>query len=120
MKALITTTLTFLAISTAYAGPISSGGTNQNVETCANANKSVTLKVEVVNNDHLEAELTDSSSGTTTSIVHRVEDGYKGQNMKIVIEYAQGNKIATAVVLSEDPRMEPRVYPNLICSEFLK
>ena len=118
MKALITMTLTFLAISTAYAGPISSGGTNQNLETCANTG--VTLKVEVVDNDHLEAELTESSSGTTTSVVHRVEDGYEGRNMKLLIEYVQGNKMATAVVLSEDPRMEPRVYPDLICSEFLK
>lgn len=128
MKALLAVSLTLIAsafaFSFSHAGPISSGGTNQTLENCETNNHDMVLKVQVENNDHLEAELVEYASVNSTpvvrSTVHRVANGYDGKTIKIHMEYVQGVKIATVVVLSDDPRIDPLVYSNLICSEFIR
>ncbi len=125
MKKIFLTLGLFVSLGAiAQAGPISSGGTNQILEECETSDRNVKLKVSVVGNDHLEAELVDSTALDSTlvsaSVVYGTSDGYEGKNIKVDLTYLGPQKIATVILLSNDPKTEPRVYQNLNCTESLK
>lgn len=113
-----------LITSTAFAGPISSGGVNQQLLSCADASGSITLSVQVINSDHLEAMLIDGSSidsvPTFISEVAGTEDGYASADRSYQVSLAnvEGKKVATVLITSGE---EPLVYSNLNCgSESVK
>ncbi|MGE3759173.1 MAG: hypothetical protein AB7H97_15525 [Pseudobdellovibrionaceae bacterium] len=125
MKHILAFIFLFSVASTTHAGSISSGGISQIVENCASAMNDIKLEISVVDNDHLKATFLDSTSLNSISapvvdVVHGVIDGYQGNNIKIFMNYTQGKLFANVTLLPENPRFEPRVYPNLLCASNFK
>jgi hypothetical protein len=105
------------SFTSAYAGAVSSGGTSQKLEACVDKSKHIRFFVSVEDNDHLVAKIFRKSALIGQSVVHRVEGGYEGEFIKAHLEYSDDGKYASVMILSDDPREEPRVYMNLRCSE---
>lgn len=113
--------LTTLTLALSLTSAVSAQAMNQVLENCESENKLVTLKIEIKNNDFLQAQLIDSTSArglpqTFTDKVVATNSGFSGRKMRVTLNLFRGQSFATVSVLSRNPRAEPRVYPNLKCA----
>lgn len=138
MKLLTVSMVLLLSVSFAQAaGPITSGGVSNLLESCADASGNYKLEVTADVDNGLVASLIDSSGldsimNYTSSVqASTSDDGYVGEDMKISFHYVKElvsgkkkkkkkvfkyKKIATVLVGMNSLNQLPLTFANLICA----